>query len=821
MMSNWFKRVVAVMLVFTLALISPMQNVRSDAAEKSVVKYIKEFKLFIKKEGGLEDARNWCKSQTDGDWHVVESDLNAGTDGTFSKPVGVFMCYCTTENPKEAVRDIAVMNEKGKYSEAAYEEILKSQKDAYRDLVKDLKIQVKNYQDNLKNNVKTAVEVRDLLNEYKEDDSGKLLGDLLAGLDLEQETDLDKLTDILLQANGQVVLYIQQQLTLASESGNRSWLDRMEQVGSYDKFYAKVKTAFNGDDSLAKRNMDAKYKEKAVVIADSWDELKSHFENINKYEEKSGVASMSEEQFKEWRKNNLNSMEGATYEQEIALAGNLAKYKYEGKTLLDFFNQDKSEISEKNLCKLYPMVACLQDGQFAGIDSTVNLYSLINQAFSATLLNDYDKGRLKEAKDEMNAAEKKELKESQKQLENMLDNQKKGEVKSVYEGVDREVFNGGVAVTSDALEYSNGTETKWYEGYCNNGLANHLVGVGIVMGILATVFLHAGEESLRDHVIESVIRNIYNEEYKQAGNFNAELNKLIPEVEFWSDERYATFEQIQIKFEELAKTREDIKAGMESITKQTYKESTGLRVLRGLKIGLSIVLILVTVADIAVNVYHLYQYYNREHLPIPKNMIDMSTNENKETAYVTYKSVRDNSGDPGDLNGGSAKQWLALYQTHDDRAGEPIAAPESGYPITVVYGGTSSMSNYLPLHMFGTKNVSQNLTYADGDSGYSYEDKKCGTYLYFMRYYGAPIEEGTKEETKEETVSETSSDSASGTAADVANAENGGKTDGEDQTATALSTGTIALIGASSVVLLAIVILVINYSRKRKKGNIQ
>ena len=43
-------------------------------------------------------------------------------------------------------------------------------------------------------------------------------------------------------------------------------------------------------------------------------------------------------------------------------------------------------------------------------------------------------------------------KESQKQLENMLDNQKKGEVKSVYEGVDREVFNGGVAVTSDALE---------------------------------------------------------------------------------------------------------------------------------------------------------------------------------------------------------------------------------------------------------------------------------------------------------------------------------------------------------------------------------
>lgn len=389
----------------------------------------------------------------------------------------------------------------------------------------------------------------------------------------------------------------------------------------------------------------------------------------------------------------------------------------------------------------------------------------------------------------------------------MLDNQKKGEVKSVYEGVDREVFNGGVAVTSDALEYSNGTETKWYEGYCNNDSANILVAAGIAMGILAPVFLYAGEHTLRDHVIESVIRNIYNREYEQAGIFNAELNKLIPEVEFWSDDRLATFEQIRIKFRELAKTKEDIKAGMESITKQTYKESTGLRVLRGLKIGLSIVLILVTVADIAVNVYHLYQYYNREHLPIPKNMIEMSTNENKETAYVTYKSVRDNSGDPGDLNGGSSKQWLALYQTHDDRAGEPIAAPESGYPITVLYGGTSTRSDYLPLHMFGTVHVAQNLTFADGDAGYSFEDKKDGTYLYFMRYYGETTEEGT--------VSETSSDSASGNTVDVANAEKG-----EDQTATVLSTGTIALIGFGSVVFIALVVLVILNSRKKKKGNL-
>ena len=35
-MTKWFNRIVAVVLVFTLALIAPMQNVRSEAAESSL-----------------------------------------------------------------------------------------------------------------------------------------------------------------------------------------------------------------------------------------------------------------------------------------------------------------------------------------------------------------------------------------------------------------------------------------------------------------------------------------------------------------------------------------------------------------------------------------------------------------------------------------------------------------------------------------------------------------------------------------------------------------------------------------------------------------
>ena len=813
MMSKWFNRIVAGILILTLAFVSPMQFVGSEAAGKNV-KYIKEFKLFIKKEGTQADAENWCKSQTDGDWHVVDGDLNGGTDATFTKPVGVFMCYCTTENEKEAVRNIAVMNEKGNYSENAYQEILKSQKSVYKDLVNDLKIQVKGYQENLKNKVNTAVRTHDLLNGYREDDSGKLLGDLLAELDLDQEKDADKLTDILLQANGDVVLFIQQELSLACENAKRSWLDRMVQAGGYDKFYAKIKTAFNGDDSLAKKNMDIKYKEKATVIADDWDNLKSHLNHIKEYEEQNGVSSMSEEQLKTWKVNNLKSPNGAIYEQEVALAYNLANYKYEGKTLLDFFSQDKSEISEKNLYKLYPMVACLQDGQFAGLDSTVNLYSLINQAFSATLLNDYDKGLLKEVKDEMNEEQKKSLSTAQKNLESITDKQTDKEVKSIYEGVNREIFNGGVAVTSDALKYSNGAETKWQEKLYNNlEHYNTCAILSLVGGIIGAIFFNGLSYTLLDKVAITAVRDIYDYGSEKISEETVNFISRVYEEFFHS-------ETTLIQIEDWArKGNEEAQTALSAIYKTAKNQSTSFKILHGLAIGLSVIMILITIADIAVNVYGLYQYYNMEHLPIPKYMVDLSTDRNKETTYITYKSVPDNDGNPGDLNGRSSKEWLALYQTYDERAGAPIAAPESGYVMRVCSDGDYDYERgQSALHLFGISDSERtNLTSTE----WSYNDKNGKTFFIYSHYDGKIIEEESvaeKDKEEKETVSEASSESVSGNAVDVANPETEVVEAEATQTGTAMSGGVIILIAVCAMGVVIAFVVAVGYSRKKKKG---
>ncbi len=70
----------------------------------------------------------------------------------------------TTTYAKEAVTDLAVMNERGNYSASEYERILKEQKKMYDDMVSDLKDMLEEYRTNVNNNVPTAIQARDFMN---------------------------------------------------------------------------------------------------------------------------------------------------------------------------------------------------------------------------------------------------------------------------------------------------------------------------------------------------------------------------------------------------------------------------------------------------------------------------------------------------------------------------------------------------------------------------------------------------------------------------------------------------------------------------------
>jgi hypothetical protein len=157
--------------------------------------------------------------------------------------------------------------------------------------------------------------------------------------------------------------------------------------------------------------------------------------------------------------------------------------------------------------------------------------------------------------------------------------------------------------------------------------------------------------------------------------------------------------------------------------------------MNGLKIGLAVFAILLAIADITMTIIALVKYYNRSHIDIPKYMVDLSYDEDAETTYISYKGLMDTGGkDQGDLNGGGGKQWLAIYATKDEEAGDPIFAPDgSRHNIVVKKGDSVTPAGYSPLHLFGKPNAAQNLTYADGEAGWSFNDKAGGIYLFFER----------------------------------------------------------------------------------------
>jgi hypothetical protein len=247
----------------------------------------------------------------------------------------------------------------------------------------------------------------------------------------------------------------------------------------------------------------------------------------------------------------------------------------------------------------------------------------------------------------------------------------------------------------------------------------------------------------------------------------------------------------------------------ETIKKLNERATSGrnYKIYNGLKWGFTVFTVLLSAADIAITAYSLYKYYNMDHTPIPHHMVDLSYGENKESAYVAYMSVRDQDNNCGDLNGGDCKQWLALYYTKDEKAGTPILAPNEGSGLVVKTGNDSLPdSSYSPLHMFGTPNVAQNLTFADGDNGWSYNDKNKGTYLFFTH---ADAQVSYSDPTAKTASSESDADTTQGN----------GAADAKD-VGTALSTGVIILIGAAGLVA-GIFIGAITTNVRRKKRRVE
>ncbi|MCR5587059.1 MAG: hypothetical protein K6F77_05960 [Lachnospiraceae bacterium] len=773
-MNKMTRRVFAVFMVMILALLSPANRLEGSVAHAadSNIAYIKNLKVFIKTHGDIKDAESWCSSQPenkdddkDNDWYAIPGNLNEGASGILKREVAVFMCYQKTYDAKDAVRDVALMNEGGNYSVDEYKYLLDEQKDMYTDIVNDMKDMLKEYRTNYNNNVACAVQAHDFLNTYIEDDSGKKLGDLL--LDVSDED----LATILLQANGQVVIVLQEQLTSACDTNKSTWLDRMSKVGSYDNLKKKFMTSYNLNTKKAVAAMDQKYKDKATIILNSWNDIRQHIDNMNNYVKNNGLNDMSEEEYNDWidkkSEENSDDVEFQAFMNEKVFTTAMAAYAYEDSSIFNFFVQDPTEFSGENLRKLYPVAASLTDGQFAALNQTVSLYSILLAAINASGMNDTNVG-MSEKINNLDDKDAKEFEEDKEELSDQLDDYKEINPISIYEGVDREMYNGGVAVTSTAKDYGNARGTNWTDSFVESGVffetaiglaaGSLLFTVGAVIAskyaartadkIIENSFnyfrqqLQKLEESPNFHCSEidmffSNNKLSYDEgalirDYKSVSEVTEEISRLERLKASGTIDEYELFDLNKLKSKNELMRAKLLEKG--STLEATEGMARAYKIIRGLKIGLTIFAILLAAFDITMTIITLYKYYNRDHADIPKYMVDITYDNNKERSFVSYKSVHDTDGSEGDINGGGGKQWLAIYMTKDADAGDPILAPNGiNTDFVLQYKNSKIPEGYSPLHMFGEPNVAQNLTFADGESGWSYNDKKGGIYLFFKK----------------------------------------------------------------------------------------
>ena len=92
---------------------------------------------------------------------------------------------------------------------------------------------------------------------------------------------------------------------------------------------------------------------------------------------------------------------------------------------------------------------------------------------------------------------------------------------------------------------------------------------------------------------------------------------------------------------------------------------------------------------------------------------------------VKYKSVRDQNGKVGDLNGYKQQKWALLAVTADHAVGSPIRADNDGNIFKVVYGSSAMQQGYDCVNFFGERSPA-NANYLTG------YDRVSGIYISYI-----------------------------------------------------------------------------------------
>ena len=666
--------------------------------------YISEVKVGAG-ESGLEaaSALEGYIILSDDSGNPVDLNNDAGGGWGSKGDRVVYLGYKTTTDRKDAITDLAVMNMNGGYNVQEYEILMETQmKEQIIPFVGNFQAAIDEYRENYNSpypdNRARARYVHDVLNTMLDDDTGKLLGDLLlnrtryeigdaaydALSDAEKAEHADILT-IIAQSNGKATLSMESLLTQAADTAESTWLERFAETTYEDLAEETELTPTDAAGELALR-----YSDGANKILAMWDGFREELlgyqqslENLSALdtdtlaEELAAPDTLTEQtdgkeaaeiliRAADAKNQSIQAMADATL---VAVYHCLEETEYEGGTLLDFFMRDYSEVNA-NMESLYPLVASLSEGQRAGLDF-VSLKELMTIAL--TDAEGYA------GNDALSSAE----------------------LLSIYDGVDRGIYQkGGVALTSDAMRKQNAaaeagsTEDSMFAPWTTRMMA--ITGAAFLAFSISTgakiywaVAARNTERQLEDAVDSMVkLTNAYNDQ-------------IFPEE--WEAEAMEYVEQAEA----------DLLRVSDNFTRATANSALCTKLITGFGVAMVILAGITTYLSYR----DLCDYYDVEFTPIPHYMVDekdiIAYNSNGEKIVLKnqpayYKAVTcnrtpsdemwDTSGDCADLNGDVGKQWIALYAVKNEEM-EPILADS----LKAVVNSDTVPSGYKTgIHMFGS-----------------------------------------------------------------------------------------------------------------------
>ena len=761
-------KILSCLLVLAMMLMTSAVAVSAEADTNSG-KYVKE--VFIAYGEKKEDAEKWLRD------HGYEpfADLNEGktSNATGIKNAVAVMGIKRTDDPKEAITDMAVMNmgtnDNRGYSFDDYESLVAQKKADIDEFIKTFIPALEEYRDNYngkgsEGGKKRAQMAHDLLNKFFDgdpngdfavNDTGKPLGDLLLNktktetgdeaynkLSKDQKLNVADFQQIILESSGPAVQMIEQVLALATDTAETSWLQRLDGLTGEDLVdrIAEFAPEAEGQDlapSAAMSLLAAHFEDYSKKLASEWIDVHENILWFERYcdehelwqDKDSGEFDNTKlEQYF----NALNEEDEDRYDKEFKKFNNVFLYYFKlknvayagdwGETLFDFFRPEDDTVDYSEEFDYFaPIAAALSDGQRAALEF-IRLTALLRLGVDSDSVMEADfpsvDSMFKDAND--------------KQLDSI----------SIYSGINRAIFRKGVALTSDALmQKSLGKdpyEEIWDEGGVVDIVSYVTFGVGtisLVSGavIAARVSSTVKVLSARSAEYASKAAEWFSKykDYQAAGGWENTIN---------ADKSWLN----KLKYD----------TAVDQTGTKISKLQNGLGTASKWMMGIGGALM---IAAAALKGVQIYKYYHRDFTMIPVMIVDESdivsytTDKNGKQVklinfdqFAYYDVVKCNRqeigihknaqngvsdykswgcGDAADINADVGKQWLAMYVNRSSAKGDPILADT----LMLQKGSDKKPDNCNGcLHFFTFENAAKL-----DDTAYCYRDDNKGMYIFW------------------------------------------------------------------------------------------